>query len=232
MHRLSFVFFVISVVFLLIFHFRYDNLSVETVYPLPFSGNVLVVDAGHGGEDGGASSADGALESHINLAVTKRLELVLGLFGVRMLPLRESDISLHDSDAKTLRQKKVSDLNNRVKTIQEQDAPILLSVHQNSYPDSRYSGAQVFYAPTQGSRELAQIIQESLRLTLDPANTRQEKEIPDTIFLMNHISCPGVLVECGFLSNSQEARMLRDNMYQTKIAVALAGGYLRSVHNT
>lgn len=229
MQKLSFVFLAVLAIFLFVFNFKNDISSVETISPTPAFDAILVIDAGHGGEDGGASSQDGVQESHINLEVARRLELVLGLFGVRMLPLRESDISLHDPDAQTLRQKKVSDLKNRVKTIQEQDAPILLSIHQNSYPDSRYSGAQVFYAPTQGSRELAQTIQESLRLTLDPANTRQEKQISDTIFLMNHISCPGVLVECGFLSNPREARMLRDHTYQTKLAVAVAGGYLRSV---
>ncbi|MBE6973516.1 MAG: N-acetylmuramoyl-L-alanine amidase [Ruminococcaceae bacterium] len=229
MQKLCFAFLVISISFLIIFSLKCNDPSVETVYPLSSSSAVLVIDAGHGGEDGGASSVTGALESHINLAVARRLELVLGLFGVHMLPLRESDISLHDPQAKTLRQKKVSDLNNRVKTVQSQENPVLLSIHQNSYPDSRYSGAQVFYAPTQGSRELAQIIQESLRLTLDPTNTRQEKQIPDTIFLMNHISCPGVLVECGFLTNPREDRLLCDHIYQTKLAVALAGGYLRSV---
>lgn len=230
MRRFCFVFFLISIIFSLIFVFRFNNPTVETIYPLSFSNTVLVIDAGHGGEDGGASSADGALESHINLAVARRLEIVLGLFGARMLPLRESDISLHDPDAQTLRQKKVSDLHNRAKTVNGQNNPILFSIHQNSYPDSRYSGAQVFYAPTQGSRELAQIIQESLRLTLNPTNTRQEKQIPDTIYLMNHISCPGILVECGFLSNQREANLLRDHAYQTKLAMALAGGYLRSVY--
>lgn len=230
MRKICFIFLSISFVCCLILGVRYHNSSVETVYPFSFSEPVLIIDAGHGGEDGGASSSTGALESHINLAVAKRLELALGLFGVPMLPLRQSDMSLHDPDAKTLRQKKVSDLHNRVKTVEEQDNPILISIHQNSYPDSRYSGAQVFYAPTQGSRELAQIIQESMRLTLDPTNTRQEKQIQDTIFLMNHISCPGVLVECGFLTNHREERLLRDHSYQTKIAIAIAGGYLRSVH--
>jgi len=230
MRRFGFAFLSISLVFFLIVSFGYRDPSVEAVYPRSGSDAVLVIDAGHGGEDGGASSAAGALESHINLAVAKRLELVLGLFGVPMLPLREHDVSLHDPDAKTLRQKKVSDLNNRVKAVQEQDNPILLSIHQNSYPDSRYSGAQVFYAPTQGSRELAQTIQESLRRVLDPTNTRQEKQIQDTIFLMNHISCPGVLVECGFLTNAREERLLRDPSYQTKLAMAIAGGFLRSVH--
>lgn len=230
MRRFCYIILSVSFIFSLILYFRYNNSSVEAVYPLSFSGTILVIDAGHGGEDGGASSVTGALESHINLAVAKRLELVLGLFGVPMLPLRESDISLHDPDAQTLRQKKVSDLNNRVKAVQAQNNPILISIHQNSYPDGRYNGAQVFYAPTQYSRELAQVLQESLRLTLNPTNTRQEKQIPDTIFLMNHISCPGVLVECGFLTNPQEERLLRDRSYQTKLAMALAGGYLQSVH--
>lgn len=202
--------------------------SVETVYPAHLEDRILIIDAGHGGEDGGAVSASGALESHINLAVAKRLDGLLGLYGVRTMLLREDDISLHDPDAQTLRQKKNSDLRNRVSMIEEQDNAVLLSIHQNSYPDGRYSGAQAFYAPTDRSRELAQIMQEALRLALDPNNTRQEKQIPDTIYLMNHISCPAVLVECGFLTNPREEQLLRSSGYQTKLAAALAGGYLRS----
>jgi len=188
---------------------------------------ILVIDAGHGGEDGGAVSPTGALESHINLAVALRLDDILGLYGVRTLPLREEDISLHDKQAQTLRQKKNSDLHNRADRVNAQEYAVLLSIHQNSYPDGRYSGAQAFYAPTDGSRELAQTIQESLRLTLDPKNGRLEKQIPDSIYLMNHISCPAVLVECGFLTNDREERLLRDSTYQTKLACALVGGYLQ-----
>ena len=206
-----------------------DNSTIDTVYPLSFSDTVLVIDAGHGGEDGGAISLTGVPESHLNLAVAKRLDLVFGLFGVSTLPLREEDVSLHDKSAQTLRQKKNSDLHNRADMVNEQENAILLSVHQNSYPDGRYSGAQAFYAPTEGSRELAQIIQETLRLTLDPKNTREAKQIPDTIYLMNHISCPGVLVECGFLTNPREEQLLRSQVYQTKLAMALAGGYLNAV---
>lgn len=207
----------------------YREPAVETVYPVRFQDRVLVIDAGHGGEDGGAVSLTGALESHINLAVARRLDRVLGLFGVPTVMLREEDVSLHNKDAQTLRQKKNSDLHNRVDMVQEQADAILLSIHQNSYPDGRYSGAQAFYAPTDGSRELAQVMQETLRLALDPNNTRQEKQIPDTIYLMNHISCPAVLVECGFLTNPVEEQLLRSGSYQTRLATALAGGYLRSV---
>ncbi len=229
MRRISFVFLSVSIFLWLIFNFLCDNPAIETVYPLSFSDTVLVIDAGHGGEDGGAISLTGVSESHLNLAVSKRLDLVLGLFGVRTLPLREEDISLHDKSAQTLRQKKNSDLHNRADTVNEQENAILLSIHQNSYPDGRYSGSQAFYAPTEGSQELARIIQEALRLALDPGNTRQEKQISDTIYLMNHISCPGVLVECGFLTNAREEQLLRSEVYQTKLAMALAGGYLNAV---
>lgn len=201
---------------------------VDAVYPALFQDQVLIIDPGHGGEDGGAVSLTGALESHINLAVSKRLDGILGLYGVRSVLLREEDISLHDATAQTLRQKKVSDLHNRVAMIGAQPNAVLLSIHQNSYPDGRYSGAQVFFAPTQHSRELAQTMQETLRI-LNPNNNRVEKQIPDTIYLMNHISCPGILVECGFLTNPKEEQLLRSGKYQTKLAAALAGGYLQSV---
>jgi len=225
----SFVFLTLASIVLLLFGVLCREPATETVYPVCFQERVLIIDAGHGGEDGGAVSLTGALESHINLAVAKRLDRVLGLFGVPVIMMREDDISLHDQEAKTLRQKKNSDLHHRVNVVREQTHAILLSIHQNSYPDGRYRGAQVFYAPTNGSRELAQTMQESLRMFLSVDNNRQEKQIPNTIFLMNNVSCPAVLVECGFLTNPAEEQLLRSSHYQTKLAVALAGGYLRCV---
>lgn len=212
--------------FLLVGHV-YDVLPSQETVSTASARPTLIVDAGHGGEDGGAVSLTGALESQINLAVALRLDGILGLYGVPAVLLRDKDVSLHDSEAQTLRQKKVSDLHNRVAAVNGYGNAVLLSIHQNSYPDGRYSGAQVFYSPTEGSRELAQCLQERLRLTLDPNNGRLEKQIPDTIYLMNHISCPAVLVECGFLTNPREEALLRDDAYQTKLAAALAGGYLR-----
>ena len=152
MQRICFVFLCVLVVLCAILGFMCDNSTIDTVYPLSFSDTVLVIDAGHGGEDGGAISLTGVPESHLNLAVAKRLDLVLGLFGVSTLPLREEDVSLHNKSAQTLRQKKNSDLHNRADMVNEQENAILLSVHQNSYPDGRYSGAHAFYAPTEGSR--------------------------------------------------------------------------------
>ena len=210
---------------------------ISTIFPVSFAtminthtaaqpGYTLILDAGHGGEDGGALSLSGTKESAVNLAVTRRLELLMGLLGVEGVMLRQEDVSLHSEGANTLREKKVSDLKNRVAAIRAQENAWLISIHQNSFPDPRYSGAQVFYAPTQGSQTLAETMQETLRCALEPSNNRVCKPIASTIYLMNHINCPAVLVECGFLSNPREERLLITPGYQTKLAVALTSGFL------
>ena len=186
---------------------------------------VLIIDAGHGGEDGGAISLSGVPESRINLDIARRTDLILGLFGQATVMVRQEDISLHDSDCKTLREKKVSDLHNRVDLVQRTDG-VLLSIHQNSFPSGKYSGAQVFFAPTEGSEAFARAMQEALRATVDPDNGRSAAPIPKTIYLMNHITCPAILVECGFLTNPTEERSLLDGAYQTRLAAAMAGCWL------
>lgn len=187
----------------------------------------MVIDAGHGGEDGGAVSVSGAVESHINLAIALRLDALFGLYGVPTLLLRDSDTSLHDPDAQTLRQKKVSDLKNRAAAIQALRDPVVISIHQNTYVSSQYHGAQVFYANGDLSLPLAQITQMTLRQVLDPDNDREPTAIPESVYLMNHVTCRAILVECGFLSNPQEDQLLQSAQYQTKIAAALAGSYLK-----
>lgn len=186
----------------------------------------LILDAGHGGEDGGAVSPSGTVESRINLAVVLKLDDVLGLYGAPHMLLRREDISLHDPEADTLREKKVSDLKNRVAAITATEGGTLLSIHQNSYPDSRYHGTQVFYAPTEGSQDLARHIQAAIRAALQPENSRECKQIPDTVYLMNHIDCPAVLVECGFLTNPEEEAMLCEESYQKKLTAVLAAAWL------
>ena len=194
--------------------------------PTRFAGETVVIDAGHGGEDGGAVSVSGAVESHINLAIALRLDSLLGLYGVNTVLLRSSDVSLHDPDASTLREKKVSDLHNRVAAIQAIENPTVISIHQNTYPSERYHGAQVFYANGELSLPLAQLTQNTLRETLDPENERKPTAVAENVYLMNHISCRAILVECGFLSNTQEDQLLQSPEYQTKLAAALAGAYL------
>lgn len=186
----------------------------------------LVLDAGHGGEDGGAVSITGAPESEINLSIVLKLRDVLGLYGVDPILLREEDISLHDSNASTLREKKRSDLKNRVAAAEAVEGGTFLSIHQNTYPSGQYYGAHVFYAPTENSQPLAEHIQNSIKTALQPDNERTVKQIPDTVYIMNHITCPAVLIECGFLTNPEEEALLRDQTYQRKLAAVIAAAWL------
>lgn len=203
--------------------------GTEAVFaPARGEGRTLVLDAGHGGEDGGAVSPSGAVESGINLSIVCKLDQLLGFYGQSTLLLRSEDVSLHDADADTLREKKVSDLHNRAARIEDTENAVLLSVHQNTYPDSRYRGAQVFYAGGgEESQSFAVLTQEVLRAALNPDNSRQAKPIPDTVYLMNHITCPGILVECGFLSNPEEEALLQSDGYQSKLASALTASWLQ-----
>lgn len=200
-------------------------LSSASFYAHEFQ--TVVIDAGHGGVDGGAVSASGAIESQLNLTIAQRLDLIMGLYGVNTVMLRNSDISLHDPAALTIHEKKVSDLHNRVKIIESIYDPIVISIHQNTFPDKKYRGAQVFFANGELSLPLAQITQDALRNTLDPKNTRKPAAIPSSVYLMNHISCKAILVECGFLSNPEEDILLQSADYQTKLAAAIAGAYIQ-----
>ena len=199
--------------------------------PVRMPDQQLILDAGHGGEDGGAVSITGAVESEINLAVVLKLDQIFGFYGLSPILLRDSDVSLHDPTADTLREKKVSDIRNRVATIESTPNAVLLSIHQNTFPNGAYHGAQVFYRSGAQSETLAKLVQDTLREGLDPDNKRSPTKIPDTVYLMNHITCPAVLVECGFLSNAAEEAKLRSVGYQTQLALCIASAWLRSGEN-
>ena len=185
-------------------------------------GTVIVLDAGHGGEDGGAVSPDGVPESGINLQIVRKAEGLLVFLGRSVRLTRTGEEAIYSPEAQTLREKKVSDLKNRVALINALPHAVLLSIHQNTFSDQKYHGAQAFYAPTEGSQQLAASIQNAIRMTIQPDNSRQEKKISDSVYLMNHITCPAILVECGFLSNAEEDLLLQSGAYQTKLASALA----------
>lgn len=212
------------------------SLLVSTVFDVPVMAPAyecsytLILDAGHGGEDGGALSAAGDKESMINLSIVLRLDQLMGFCGTPAVLTRTDDRSIHDVSAKTIREKKVSDLRNRVKIVKTTENAVLMSVHQNSYEDSRYSGAQVFFGTSGASQTWGEIAQELLRISLDPSNERTAKQIPDTVYLMKQIQCPAILVECGFLSNTEEAQLLLTADYQKKVATALAGACLRFLY--
>lgn len=182
----------------------------------------VVLDAGHGGSDGGAVSCTGARECEINLAITQRLDDLLHLLGCQTLQLRQGDTDLASADAASISEKKVTDLKNRVARINQQADGVLVSIHQNQFSQSQYRGAQVFYAPNTESRAFAALMQQNLRAGLDPANKRECKP-GSGIFLLEKIECPGILVECGFLSNPEEEALLRSKDYQKRLAAVLAG---------
>ena len=206
---------------------RMSRMEKAVLAPARLPGRQLILDAGHGGEDGGAVSLTGVPESGINLSVVLKLDQVFGFYGVVPVLLRETDISLHDSEADTLRKKKVSDLHNRVAAIEGTENAVVISIHQNTFQDPAYHGAQVFFRPGEESQALAALVQDSLR-SMDPSNQRSPSKIPDSVYLMKHITCPDVLVECGFLSNREEEMKLRGDGYQIKLAACIASAWLRS----
>ncbi len=201
--------------------------EVAVFSPVRHSDEILIIDAGHGGEDGGAVSLTGKSESNINLAIALKLDQIMGLYGIEPVLLREEDISLHDDSAQTIREKKVSDLHNRVAMVEGVEGATLISIHQNSFQLEKYHGAQVFYANGEVTLPLAQLTQETLAEVLDPENNRVPAEISDSVYLMNNITCPAILVECGFLSNVAEEQLLLTPEYQTKIAAALGASWLQ-----
>lgn len=180
----------------------------------------VIIDAGHGGVDGGATSCTGVLESKINLDIAKRVEDVMHLIGIKTLMIRDTDRSIH-TQGNSISEQKISDLKNRVKIINSTANALLVSIHQNHFSDSRYNGAQVFYAETSGSKELAHDLQKVLSNTLSKNNYRQIKKA-DGVYLMKKIECTGILVECGFISNPEEEAKLRNEEYQKKLSCVLA----------
>lgn len=190
---------------------------------------IVVIDPGHGGEDGGAVSASNVLESHINLAVATRVNDLLRFSGQRTIMTRTEDVSIH-TEGDTIRARKASDIRNRVALVNSMERAVLLSIHQNSLPTSPIThGAQVFWNQQDGGEELARVVQDSLNIAINPGNEKQPKQIPETIYLMKHVTAPAILVECGFLSNTEETVKLQESSYQMKLAAAITTGYLRSL---
>lgn len=187
--------------------------------PIPRE-HYFIIDAGHGGEDGGATSCTGRLESAFNLEIALRLNDLMHFLGYDTKMIRTSDISVY-TNGSSIAQKKVSDLKERVRICNETEGAVLLSIHQNQFSDGRYSGAQVFYARTDGSEALAKQLQAAFVHTVNPDSRRSAKKA-DGIYLMEHVDCTGVLIECGFLSNPEEEARLRDGEYQKKLCCIIA----------
>lgn len=204
----------------------YDNYSAEADTKLNTVTPTVIIDPGHGGFDGGALTNDGFPEKDINLEISIYLKKMLDLWGYNTVITRESDISLEDEGLTTIRQRKKSDIHNRMAVMESIDNAVFVSIHQNHYSVERYSGAQVFYSRnfSEESCQLAEHIQESIVSVLQPHNTRLVKECGDSVYLMYNAVKPAVLVECGFLSNNEESELLKTDAYRRKMAFCIAMG--------
>lgn len=183
------------------------------------TGPVFVIDAGHGGIDSGTTSCTGIPEKELNLQIAKKMEKLLILMGWDTVLTRTGPDSIA-TEGETIRQQKQSDLRNRVAIADRYPGAVLISIHQNHYPDSRYRGPQVFYNQFEDSKLLASYVQNALNRTIHPSNPRTAK-LSENVYLMNRISCAGVLIECGFVSNPEEEALLRQEDYQKKLCCTI-----------
>lgn len=184
----------------------------------PDISHIFVIDPGHGGVDGGATSVLGVLESQINLSISQKLNDIMHLLGMHTVMIRAKDVSVY-TEGETIAQKKVSDLKHRVRIANNTPNAIFISIHQNYFGDSRYQGAQTFYGADPQSKEFADLLQQAFRIN---TNTNRSAKAANGVYVMQHVTCPAVLIECGFISNYQEAALLQENSYQIKLASIIA----------
>ena len=187
----------------------------------------IVIDAGHGGEDGGAVGINGLVEKDVNLSIALSLAEDLKANHFTVILVRDGDYSVGDQSLSTVAERKRSDTKNRVALVESVGDCILVSIHQNKFSQSQYSGAQMFYSPNNPeSAQLAEAIRQSVVTSLQPENTRQNKEAGEEIYLLTHCQVPAVLVECGFLSNPGEAELLGQEEYQQQMAASIYNGII------
>lgn len=189
----------------------------------------VIIDAGHGGIDGGATSCTGILESAFNLQIAMKLNDLLHLLGYDTVMIRTTDTSIY-TEGNSIAAQKVSDLKERVRIVNDTENAVLISIHQNTFSDSRYSGPQVFFADTAGSKALAEMLQSKLNSSLAPESKRTVKKA-ESVYLLQNIQKTGVLIECGFLSNPGEEAKLRDRGYQQELVAVIAAGLTEFFHS-
>lgn len=207
--------------------FRYNN-NIYDVFKSESHIPTVIIDAGHGGEDGGTSSDDGILEKDINLSVSLYIAEILRCSGYNVIMTRSDDEQIGDNSLPTIRQRKISDVRKRLSITKMYPDSLFVSIHQNHYSSSKYSGAQVFYSPkSPESRILADSVQNSIVCLLQNSNERKIKEIGTNVYLLYNCENPAIMVECGFLSNAAETKLLATPDYQKKIAFSVACGIIK-----
>ena len=205
--------------------------ELDTINPAPPSlTKTVILDAGHGGEDGGASSADGILEKDLNLALALTMRDILVASGVNVILTRETDTLLYDRNVDFQGRKKILDMQARIKITNAAINPVFVSLHMNTYPNPSCQGVQVWYSVNnEASETLAKVIHATTQEILQHENDRPVKRSGSSIYLLHHLECPAVLVECGFLSSPEEAALLNDAAYRQQLALTLCMGILRAI---
>ncbi|WP_335513467.1 N-acetylmuramoyl-L-alanine amidase CwlD [Neobacillus drentensis] len=216
------------VLFFILQHDFTENNSWKT-WNLPLSGKIILLDAGHGGPDGGAGTGK-ILEKDIALDITKKVRDYLQEQGALVIMTREKDVDLADTDTRGYSRRKVEDLKKRLKMINKSDNDLFVSIHLNAIPSARWRGAQTFYAPHhKENARAAKFIQEELRNNLE--NTTRKAKPINQVYILKHAKKPGVLVEVGFLSNPAEKALLKKGSYQEKVAASINNGIMRYFTN-
>ena len=192
------------------------------------SANTLVIDPGHGGIDSGAIGADGTKESDINLSIALKLRAMAELYGMENMLTRQDDRTLCDSESYSEHR----DLECRTELVNSTLNPVYISIHQNDYPTAQPSGAQVIYAAGEGSQELGNITHMNLLNMLYPKSRRVAEPATRKLYILSHLECPAILVECGFISNAIDLENLKKPPHQTSLAAIIMGSYLQYVQNT
>lgn len=206
----------------------YEMPSTKTsgYWSLPLAGKVIAIDAGHGGPDGGAVSRQGVIEKDINLSIALYVRDYLQQAGALVVMTREIDKDLAEEGTRGYSKRKTEDLKQRVRQIESKQADLFISIHMNSVPSNRWSGAQVFYTPNHPDNEgLANLLQAEMIRNLE--NTDRIAKTVSTVYLPQALKIPSALVEVGFLSHPEEARLLADEAYQRKVVASIYNGILR-----
>lgn len=218
-----------SALFIIIFGYVAAHKDVQTVGKV--SGrydNTVIIDPGHGQPDGGAIGVDGVIEKNINLAISLRLRSFFEVAGYTVIMTRDDDNAIYDKGSNTIREKKATDLHNRLAIANSHPNALFISIHQNIYKSSNENGSLVLYSPNNADgKNLAQSIQTAIQNMLQPENSRTVKQAQKNLYILYYAKTPCVLVECGFLSNPAECKLLQKDEYQNNMAFAIFCGTMK-----
>lgn len=208
-----------------IFTSSYHTTSIP-VNSLPVTNHTIIIDAGHGFPDGGATGKDGSIESNLNLSISKKLQNLLEASNCSIILTRSDENGIYEIDSTSIKEKKISDMKNRLKISEEYNAELFISIHMNKLNETKYYGWQTFYKNNcDTSQKVAEKIQSNLNNYIDIPNTRKTKPISD-IYLAKKIKIPFILIECGFLSNINENKLLQEDNYQNQLAWSIYSGIM------